>query len=46
VAERAQRWVLELAGGSLAWVEGFSGGELHRLNPSTSEVLAIQIQRP
>jgi tRNA(Ile)-lysidine synthase len=46
VAERAQRWVLELAGGSLAWVEGFSGGELHRLNPSTSEILAIQIQRP
>jgi hypothetical protein len=46
VAERAQRWVLELAGGRLAWVEGFSGGELHRLNPSTSEILAIQIQRP
>jgi hypothetical protein len=45
-AERAQRWVLELAGGNLAWVEGFSGGELHRLHPSTSEILAIRIQRP
>lgn len=45
VAERAQRWVLELAGGRLAWVEGFSGGEHHRLTPSTSEILAIQIRR-
>ncbi|MCX6872078.1 MAG: tRNA lysidine(34) synthetase TilS [Verrucomicrobia bacterium] len=46
VAERAQRWVLDLGDGSLAWVEGFSAGERHRLTPSTTEILAIQIQKP
>lgn len=45
VAERAQRWVLDLGDGSLAWVEGFSAGERHRLPPSTTEILAIQIHR-
>ena len=44
-AERDQRWVLDLGDGSLAWVEGFSAGERHRLTPSTAEILAIQIQR-
>jgi hypothetical protein len=37
--------VLDLGDGNLAWVEGFSVGERHRLPPSTAEILAIQIQR-
>ena len=44
--ERANRWVMQLDGGSLAWVEGFPAGEPHRLGTATRRIVALRIVRP